>query len=533
MRGVLCGALLVVLTVLSYLNSLDVPFVFDDALTIVKNVPVRTGEVFYQGMLSSRHLLAITFGLNYLFGGLDVWSYHVVNIVIHALNALLVFGVVLRLDLSRLVSFTASAIWALHPIQTESVSYISSRSETLSALFVFLGLWIWLGRESPWFRWGPVSVMTIAGLMTKETAIVLPFLLAAIVLLRGNAAALFIPLGCVGFAQVAGLLPRAGYSLHDLAVWLGTQAWMFWVSMWQVVVPRLSVDWGAVAVTFADWRMFVGSLGILALAGLCLWLRKRNFAVAFAIFAALSHFAPRSIYPVNDVQVEHRMYLPLFGIAILAAMMLERMPRRGLVVAALAPALMFGTLTRNETWRSEQLLWADAVAQAPENPVAHVNLGAIHHRNGNETAALESYKLAIQYGHRCYSQSRIAILRFRCLDVLADAQTKVAVMAESKGDLDNAEPILLSTLGLIRNYGPAAVALTRIYAKTGRNGEALTIADASIQSSAGAGFTQRGDLFFYRGIALCGLGYTANANESFNKARSEGSPNWAECRGEG
>jgi len=136
-------------TLVAYWNSFAVPFVFDDLVTIQRNTSVRFGE-FAWNLLGARSVLYLTFTLNYVLAGQNLWSYHLVNFLLHLLNGLLVavmaYFLFRRIDENvqrcRLYAGLAAAFFLVHPVQTESVSYISSRSELLSRFFYIVGFLI-------------------------------------------------------------------------------------------------------------------------------------------------------------------------------------------------------------------------------------------------------------------------------------------------------------------------------------------------------------------------------------------------------
>src|SRR5262249_3601951 len=142
-RTPLLVLLVCVLGAVAYLNSLHGPFVFDDAVSVERNPGVRFGDYFSGPLLWTRSLLFITFALNHKFGGMDVRGYHAVNLLLHLINGILVYFIARRIftkigfsDWDTDWSATLSAgFFILHPLQTESVTYISSRSELLSTLF--------------------------------------------------------------------------------------------------------------------------------------------------------------------------------------------------------------------------------------------------------------------------------------------------------------------------------------------------------------------------------------------------------------
>src|SRR4051812_34689461 len=142
-------AAIVAIGTVAYCNSFRAPMVFDDLLSIQKNTRVRFGE-FSSNPFQGRWLLYVTFTSNYLWSGQDVWTYHVVNLLLHVVNGSLLFFVGLRIfehveGVGRrqcLWAFLASSFFLVHPVQTESVTYISQRAELLSATFFITGFLI-------------------------------------------------------------------------------------------------------------------------------------------------------------------------------------------------------------------------------------------------------------------------------------------------------------------------------------------------------------------------------------------------------
>ena len=141
------GMLIVVLAgVVAYWNSLDVPMVFDDYLSVQRNTGVRFGDALSPRTLGGRSLLYVTFAINYALHEQDVWGYHFVNLLLHLLNGILVLFAaehVMRrvgVDPSRVRAYAvlAATFFEVHPVQTQAVTYISSRSEVLSTFFYLL-----------------------------------------------------------------------------------------------------------------------------------------------------------------------------------------------------------------------------------------------------------------------------------------------------------------------------------------------------------------------------------------------------------
>jgi hypothetical protein len=190
--------LLLLAGVVSYWNSFDAPFVFDDFATIQSNSSVQFGDQLAHVPLNlwSRTLLYVTFAANYAAGGQNVWGYHLVNLLLHLLNGLLIYFLALRIwailraspgaSLARppmpegdAITFAllAALFFVVHPVQTESVTYISSRSELLSTFFYIVAVLLFIRKQPEKIGFGfclLIAAILAFALGAKETAISLP-----------------------------------------------------------------------------------------------------------------------------------------------------------------------------------------------------------------------------------------------------------------------------------------------------------------------------------------------------------------------
>lgn len=126
-------ALLLVITACVYASSLYAPFVFDDDHFVYKNPSVTFHTPI--SLTSARPVTLTTYRLNYLFGGVDPFGYHVVNLAIHLINGLLVFWLARLVIMDDTAALFAAGLFLLHPIQSEAVIYISGRTELLAVMF--------------------------------------------------------------------------------------------------------------------------------------------------------------------------------------------------------------------------------------------------------------------------------------------------------------------------------------------------------------------------------------------------------------
>jgi tetratricopeptide (TPR) repeat protein len=436
-------ALLVVLVSATYANSLHGPFVFDDIPSIVENQSIRhlgAAQVLAAppGAITTtgRPVVNLSLAINYAIAGLGVEGYHVVNLAIHILAALALFGLVRRTLLLPMLSaqFGAAArglalavalLWAVHPLQTESVTYIVQRAEAMVGLFYFLTIYCLLrgatsARGSAWYA-AALATCTL-GMASKEVMVSAP--LVALLYDR-----IFITDSFketlrrrwrlwLALASTWMLLALLLYSSHNRAgsagFGLGITVWEYARTQFGCIVHYLRLtcwpsplvlDYGsAVASTVAEivpsavvvFVLLAATVAALALEPtlgfLGVWF--------FAILAPTSSIVPLP----GQTEAEHRMYLPLAAVAVLAVLAVHRtVGRLGwrsgqaevALLAAVVAVLGWGSYCRNEVYQSELALWENTARNCPLNYRAYLSLGKAHDSRGQYDAAVRDYDHAI------------------------------------------------------------------------------------------------------------------------------------------
>lgn len=417
-----------------YANSLNVPFVFDDGLAIVDNPTIRhlsaLGDVLSPPANGSstdgRPLVNLSFALNYAFGGTSVRGYHATNLIIHVLAGLVLFGLVRRIltgwspasrepmspEPATWWALAVAGLWLVHPLQTESVTCVVQRTESLLGLFYLLCLYASVrGFQSPHpGRWYAMAVTAgLAGMATKEvmvTAPVMVFLLDRTFFAGSFAESwrqrkpLHAGLATTWVLLALLLLRTDGTRGTAAGFGLGVTPWTYaltqceaittylWLSLWP---QHLVLDYGTDVVAHASQVIPQGLIVLALVGGTILALRRRpviGFLGAWflIILSPSSSFVPLVSQPI----AEHRMYLPLAAlVAGLVAALHAWLGRRALFVClALAAGLGVRTVQRNGVYQSEVSILQDTVARRPGNVRALNNLGNALARAGRTTEAL-------------------------------------------------------------------------------------------------------------------------------------------------
>jgi len=379
------------LPALVYLNSFDGPFHYDDRHAIVGNPHLRTlanlPAFFVDPSLFSadpafamyRPLLLCTFALNHALSGYEVWSYHLFSLGLHLWAVWLVFRIGELLLAERAWAGVAALVFGVHPVNSEAVNYLSSRSEVLAGGFFLWAFLLYLRRRGE----GWVGGAFLAGLLSKTTVIALPAVLASHQLvLPGRPLKeekrLYLVLGllALGYVLVVWrfLSKAVGAPVRSYAEqwWSQVKALVFYLKL--LLWPSgLNVDHQfQVSESLFDPYAASAFALVLSLLFLAFYHRRRHPLPLFLLLFGLAALAPASLVPLNVLVNEHRLYLSSAAFALALGYGAGELARRGWAGpvgwAGVLVVLVLGatTLARNQVWGSERRLWADAVAKAPD-----------------------------------------------------------------------------------------------------------------------------------------------------------------------
>lgn len=427
-------------TLLAYSNSFDVPFLFDDGPAITENPAIRqlsgptSGPATLQSggvTTSGRPVLQLSLALNYAISGLEAWSYHALNLLIHLGSGCLLFSLIRRTvhvhrpgvstsGLTEAVfALACAALWLLHPLQTSAVTYIIQRAESLAAFFYLLTLYgVARGARgsSRWFVLANVACWL--GMATKETMVSAPVVAALFdrVFLAKSWSELWLRRRWVHLvnatswllliALVVGTGGRGGTAGFSVDV----SPWQYLLTQAEAIAHYLRLVFWPTPLVFDYGTPVVTSL-LSVLPQLCLlvgllvasvFALRRRPALGFLGLAFFALLAPSSSFvPVaTQTMAEHRFYLPLATVIVAVALGLQRLLGRGAVVLVLALAVLAvpATRHRNEDYQSEEQIWRDTAEKQPGNARAHHNLGRALFANGAFAEALISYERALARG---------------------------------------------------------------------------------------------------------------------------------------
>ncbi|MFC1657287.1 tetratricopeptide repeat protein [Candidatus Moduliflexota bacterium] len=445
-RTILLCALLCAAALLAYSGTFEVPFLFDDVAAIERNpnvqitrlTPAQIGRVLddppYYG---NRPVAMVSFALNHIAGGLDVRGYHAVNMLIHLVAAIVLFFLfraTLRIagtgrSSPDLVAFAAALLWTVHPLQTQSVTYILQRMNSLASLFFFLSMLLYVrGRtagagRAPWLYWLGALTAGALALGSKETAVSLPLiiLLYEFIFFRGfdlswvwrrwpvilgfGLFALFILFRYQGPDPWETIVEKYEIRNFTLEERLLTElrVLLFYLRLLILPLPsQLNIDHDfPLSSSMLDPPTTLLSAFVIAVLifGALLYGRRRPL-FSFAILWYFGTLALESSFIGLEIIFEHRVYLPsAFPMLAAVCAVDELVPARRFKVFLLAAAavmLAVWTYQRNAAWKDDVTFWRDAASKSPAKARPHNNLGEALVGRGELIEAEEHFRKALK-----------------------------------------------------------------------------------------------------------------------------------------
>ncbi|MBI4623346.1 MAG: tetratricopeptide repeat protein [Verrucomicrobia bacterium] len=542
----LAAVALVAAIALAYGNTLRAPFLFDDAGAVLNNLTIRRlGSLAVLSppadgsTTTGRPVVNASYALNYAISGENVWGYHLANVAIHALAALALLGIVRRTlagpvlrghfgGASESPAFLTALLWALHPLQTESVTCIAQRTESLCGLFYLLTISCFIRAtvchpldDKPPDRagavWLTLSVASsLAGMGTKEVMATAPLmvLLYDRTFVAGNFTAAWRRRRTYYFALagtwllLAWLIVRSGGGRGASAGFgLGVSWWTYLLKQCEAILLYLKLSIWPHPLVFDYGTAVVNSLAVVgwqavvvcALLAAAVWSLARKPVAGFLGAWFFLILAPSSsVVPlVTQTMAEHRMYLPLAGVLVLVVVALFGWigPRATWLLAPVAIVLGCATVFRNRDYRDAVTIWSDTVARNPTGARAHNNLALALQQQGKPEQAnvhfARAVKLQAGYVSAHYNWGSALLEQGRVAEAIAQLQMAVR---------------------LAPNHADAHVNLGNALVRAQQAAEAVRHYREALQLKPAA------DVYYNAGIAFIELGRSDDAAEHFRAA---------------
>ena len=495
-------ALIIALNVLVYVNTLKVPFQFDDVKFIEENKnilePLDIKAFIHTYFL--RGVVRWTYAVNYLIGKFNTINYHIANLSIHIIISILFFIILRHLYSSRKwnLPLLATLLFSLHPVQIESVTYLMSRSELLATFFYLLAFYFFINSirnnssnhvKSIFFLIATL-ICFFLGLGSKLTIVSLPIMLIIYLYvvndksnmlsitrkhkwpLLGVLAAFTLFLVRKAFFTRSGLLGIQGMAIEQYGRWgyFITEVKAFYLYYLKLLLFPINLNinpdypyslslWQAIG--FLILTLFLMIFSVKSL--------KKLPLLFFSIFWMFITLSPTSsIVPLNDLVAEHRLYLPSLGFFIATSLAIVKPKRlsetvKTVLAVNLVIALSILTVQRNSVWNDETSLWEDAVKKSPLHVRSYLNVGRSYYYDKMLKKAVAAYEKA----------NKIDPFYF-------ESHYNLGTIYHEWGNNDKAVKEFSFALQLNKNLPEAYISLGKIYMEQKKHDKAINIFKAAL-----------------------------------------------------
>lgn len=461
---------LVVIIFTTYSNTLNSPFTFDDTQNIQLNNAIRISDLSFKSIIKagfdsplSRPVAYISFAMNYYFHGYNLVGYHITNILIHLLTSIFLFFIFKKTliiagfsnpntnpNTASIIAVLSVLVWSIHPLHTQSITYIVQRMNSLSAMFYVLSFLLYIkGRmyhysdnnttllqhvsnNSPNFPHYSLllySFSFIAGLLaicTKEIAATLPLFIflyewyffrnldwnwlkrISVYIIIIGFLFVFLIYFFIGNRIINAILHNYKGFAFDLPQRVMSEFRVIILYITLIVFPhpsRLTLDYDflfskSITTPITTLISLLALMGIIALA---LYSANKNKLLSFSILWFIGNLLIESSVFALCLVFEHRTYLPsMMPLFMVVALVYQKMESKKLGVGiTIGIAIVFAiwTYQRNGVWQNEALLWKDNAKKAPQNGRAYYNAALALTANGQINEAVNYYKLALKFNY--------------------------------------------------------------------------------------------------------------------------------------
>jgi len=522
---------------LSYGNTLSGQFIWDDKPLISENPMVRepylwnrvfTTELYEKSEANYyRPLLTVSFIVNSLFSGLNTAGYHLVNILLHFCVGYFLYMFLIRTTGDNIVSLAASLFFLVHPVHSQTVSYISGRADSLAAIFLLLSLILYIGTDFGRCRAIFGLICFILALLVKEISVMLPVVLAGLAFQQGRKKMIYLKkvlpyfvIACLygalrfgilnfsvnqnpflakkGFALLqVGLIERFFLFLKTLAIYLGSFLVPVHLHMERIVASEniFPAYWAGVIIC----SFFV----FLALRGMRNADDRMRRAGLFFIFWFFAWLLPQSAFVFPEIMAEHFLYLPSVSLCFMLAFGIKTFKSRYLVRISFVVVFAYFTLLaayNNRFWLDEMQFFKRTVDYSPFSVRARDSLAALYLQEGRYADAEREYKYILSLKGRFAGKQGIEVVEAAALynlgilyektgrpvDALSSYNSAMAVnpkmdkaynnaglLYQKMGDVANSEIYLKRAIEINGRFYQAMNNLAQLYAQEGRILEAM------------------------------------------------------------
>ncbi len=456
-QQLLVAAALVIAGFMIYSNTLRSSFHWDDISVIIRNTSIRNPSNFSAivNAFNTRFMVGLSLAFNYAIGKVNVLGYHIFNIAVHVASAVMIYLLVnitfktprmrgsALVNHRKIIALFSALLFLVHPIQSQAVDYIWQRAASMAAFFYLASIFFYAKARSgsSYLYYAASLIATVLGMFSKETTVTIPFAIVAYEFIffdraNGEIKKVFITLlvFCLTLPIIPLMFTRANkitldvmrpptiQALHsntpgaresaNITSWVTEDV----MSRQTYILTQFNVIRTYLRLIFLpihqnldyDYPLThtidVGVLFSLLLIALIIFLAIKIFSVnrlvSYGIFWFFLTLSVESLVVQNDVIFEHRMYLPMVGLALVISnvmfLILKDLKKFITVMCVITLILSLVTYRRNNVWKDEISLWKDVVAKSPNKPRGWYNLTRFMGES-DPAHANEYYEKAIRF----------------------------------------------------------------------------------------------------------------------------------------
>jgi len=456
--------LIVIAVMLSYANSVNNEFVWDDSWLVKNNPHIKSfsnvSKIFkdHLGAASSseqnnfyRPLQEFSYMIDYFLWGLDPIGYHISSIFFHILLACAVYFLGIKLLNNKIASFIGAIFYAAHPVHTEAVTYIAGRADILGALFFCLSFIFFIKyREKHHNRDNILSIVFfLLSVLSKEASFVFPLVISIYILMDikkqnkfevKDIIAPILPYLIISavyiFARTTVLDFSAGLPVTEIQrspfiMRCITSMKVFAMYFWVLFLPfnlhmERSVD---IPKQFVPFDFIIAVIVIAVFVFLFrLSYKKRHISFFLLAWFFIGLIPVSNIYPINATMAEHWLYLPAITLFLLFGLFVSRVydKKYNIVIRIIASGVLFAalvfystqTVARNRDWKNEKTIYENTLSYSPHAYKVWNNLGTLYNRNEDFKKAIESFRKSIEINDSYYrAYDNLSYSYFRSGDV--------------------------------------------------------------------------------------------------------------------
>lgn len=419
-------ALIIILGLFIYANSLNGAFLWDDEFLVKDNICIKNFSkmpyIFTEsiGMGAGREgpcyrpLQMFTYMFDYSVWQLNVFGYHLTNVLLHIFAALAIFWFINLLYSNKLLAFLTSILFVVHPVHTEAVAYISGRADSLALIFILVCLicYIKQGLQKKTATFILMVLSSLAAMLSKEHSLIIPILLLLYshifkkkILVRE-----FLSIVIMAFIYiiVRGMVVKSTPLDTSHTSTLFQRIPGFFVSITEysrlMLLPlNLHMEYGNRLFSFNNFESVAGIAILLFLSVYAFKKKSSDSLVSFSIYWFFIGLLPVSnLYPINAYMAEHWLYLPSLGfflifahgLVVLYGIKRLKLPALFLIIFILT-AYSYSTIRQNSYWKEPISFYKKTMLYAPNSPRLYQNLGKAYLEAASYQEAIETFQKAI------------------------------------------------------------------------------------------------------------------------------------------